>query len=229
MRDDAAGRNCLCAADRRLRGMVARRAGAALPVHFRQHQFRAGHRTVRSTAGSAAASRVPAVRRAVENPPPFHARRAQCVLLAGLAGSLAAVALVWQWAAAMFGEPAGVLAALLLAVHPVFWCAGVLNPVRTFLALVAAVAIAAWRGRFYTASLCLGLLSGFRPEVVAAVAAVLGAGGLAARGCIRDLDDGRRPAVRRDSDVADSSGREHGGPAAISRGFFDYLRANSRD
>ena len=152
------------------------------------------------------------------------------LVLAGLLGSLAAAALVWRWAAAMFGEPAGVLAALLLAVHPVFWCAGVMNPARTFLALlVAATSMAAWRGRFYTASLCLGLLSGFRPEALLLLLPLWALAGWRRAGAFATWMTGAgllcAGALTWLIPLAVSSG----GPSAMSRGFFDYLQANSRD
>ncbi len=92
---------------------------------------------------------------------------------AGLIGSALALALIWLWAKEMFGESAAWIAAALLFAHPIFWFAGIINPVRTFLVVVAALtALPCWRAMtaerpgpwFYAASAALGFLSGFRPE-----------------------------------------------------------------
>jgi hypothetical protein len=96
------------------------------------------------------------------------------LIAAGLIGSAAGLVLVWLWAARMFGERAAWAAAALLLFNPVFWVAGVANPVRTFLVVIAAAcAIASWRSMtterdprpwFYATSGTLGFLAGFRPE-----------------------------------------------------------------
>ena len=92
---------------------------------------------------------------------------------AGLLGSALALLLIWLWTRRMFGEPAAWIAAALLFAHPIFWFAGIINPVRTFLVVaVASTALPCWRAItgekperwFYVASLALGFISGFRPE-----------------------------------------------------------------
>ena len=76
----------------------------------------------------------------------------------------------------MFGVRAGALAALLLAVHPIFWLAGIGNYVRVYLALGAAVVAGfvwkslyassrSWWVYWCAATASLGLFSGFRPEI----------------------------------------------------------------
>jgi hypothetical protein len=155
--------------------------------------------------------------------------------IAGLIGSGAALWLVWLWASRMFGRRAGWMAGGLLLVHPVFWIAGVANPVRTFLPVIAgAAAVLSWQslagsgaGWFYGLSAALGFLSGFRPEclllllplwagtgiyrrmnlrVWIAAAGILGGSALVWIG----------PLVWR-----------MGGIEATYREFFQYLRANS--
>src|SRR5579862_2919871 len=69
-----------------------------------------------------------------------------CLIIAGLLGSAVGLFLVWKWATEMFGATAGVIAAVLLLFHPVFWYSAIANPVRTFLVVIgSAVAIACWR------------------------------------------------------------------------------------
>jgi hypothetical protein len=95
---------------------------------------------------------------------------------AGLIGSAAGLALVWLWTSHLFGRAAAWIAAALLAANPIFWMAGIVNPVRTFLVVIAAASGAlAWnaltgsdpQGWFYLMSAALGFLSGFRPEALA--------------------------------------------------------------
>jgi hypothetical protein len=73
----------------------------------------------------------------------------------------------------MFGTAPAYIATGLLLLHPVFWVAGVANPVQVFLAVIqTATSIAAWKtivstdpdGGFYLAAVVLGLTAGFRPE-----------------------------------------------------------------
>lgn len=94
----------------------------------------------------------------------------------GLIGSAAGIGLVWLWTTAVFGRRAGWAAAALLLMNPVFWIAGIVNPVRTFLVVVVgACALLSWkcliapnpRPWFYVAAAALGGLSGFRPECLA--------------------------------------------------------------
>jgi hypothetical protein len=96
------------------------------------------------------------------------------LVAAGLIGSALGLTLVRSWAASMFGNAAGWIAGALLLVNPVFWVAGIVNPVRTFLVVIAASsAILSWQCMtqpnrcerwFYGLSAALGFLSGFRPE-----------------------------------------------------------------
>jgi hypothetical protein len=95
------------------------------------------------------------------------------LIMAGLLGSGIGLVSIWLWADRMFGRTAAWAATALLLLHPVFWAAGIANPVRTFLVAIAGVtAILSWAGMtrvewrswFYAMSIALGLLSGFRPE-----------------------------------------------------------------
>lgn len=111
------------------------------------------------------------------------------LLAAGLIGSVAVVLLLWGLARDMFGEPAGFLGALVMAVHPLFWYAGLANPVRIYLALISiATAWAGWRclngnsARWLLVmSATLGLLSGFRPETLLLLSPLFVAVGLRVR------------------------------------------------
>ncbi len=94
------------------------------------------------------------------------------LLVAGLLAAGAATVLIRFLAADLFGRPAGVLAAALLASNPVFWFAGVTNQIRLFLALsTIGVCLLAWRALhmpedsrwFYGAFAALGVAAGFRP------------------------------------------------------------------
>lgn len=97
--------------------------------------------------------------------------------VSGILGSAAAMMALWWVGNMLFGARAGWVAALLLALNPVFWLAGVGNYVRVYLALgAAAVAGLVWKslvskspGRsaayFCAAAAALGLFAGFRPEM----------------------------------------------------------------
>ncbi len=94
------------------------------------------------------------------------------LLVAGLLAAGAATVLIRFLAADLFGRPAGVLAAALLASNPVFWFAGVTNQIRLFLALsTIGICLLAWRALhmpedsrwFYGAFAALGVAAGFRP------------------------------------------------------------------
>jgi hypothetical protein len=97
------------------------------------------------------------------------------LLVVGLVGSVAALALLWVWADRMCGRIPAHLATALLLFHPVFWLAGVVNPVRVFLAAaVTGTGLCAWetmtsatpmRALYWTAA-TLGLLAGFRPDAL---------------------------------------------------------------
>ena len=97
------------------------------------------------------------------------------LVLAGLLGSCAGLVSIWLWSDRMFGRTAAWAATALLLLHPVFWTAGIGNPVRTFLVAIAGVTAifswaaltrVEWRSGFYAMSVALGLLSGFRPETL---------------------------------------------------------------
>lgn len=84
--------------------------------------------------------------------------------LVSLAGSLLAVVGAYLFARRQWGETAGLGAALLLAVQPVFWYSGLTSPTRVFLA-----AGVAWL--FYLLPntrlfpIALAVFAGFRPEL----------------------------------------------------------------
>lgn len=97
------------------------------------------------------------------------------LLVAGVIGSSAAVLLLRALANAMCGETVGYLSALVLAAQPLFWYAGIANPVRVYLAVISIST--AWAGwtclskrpsgvPFLAMAVLLGLLSGFRPETL---------------------------------------------------------------
>jgi 4-amino-4-deoxy-L-arabinose transferase-like glycosyltransferase len=95
-------------------------------------------------------------------------------LIAGLLAAAAAVALIFTLAREMFGNPAGVLSAALLASNPVFWFGGITNQIRLFLAVSAlAVSWMAWRAVrnpdrprwLYLMFAALAVCGGFRPAL----------------------------------------------------------------
>ena len=88
-----------------------------------------------------------------------------------LAGSLAALLLLAWWGNRFFGGASGFYAACVLALHPVFWHAGVTSALRVQLALISlAVAACCWQawegdGRWVRrGAIVLGLTAGIRPE-----------------------------------------------------------------
>lgn len=96
--------------------------------------------------------------------------------LSGIIGSILAIIMLWRLGSLMFGERAGIAAALLLTLNPIFWLAGVGNYVRVYLALgAAAVAWFCWKSltapegkkAHYArlAAIALGFFAGFRPEM----------------------------------------------------------------
>ena len=97
-------------------------------------------------------------------------RSAQLAL--AVAGSAAALCLLWGFGNRFFGGHTGLWAALLLLLHPAFWYAGITSAVRVQLAVVS-VAVAwacyrAWQGErkwVYGSALILGLGAGIRPEL----------------------------------------------------------------
>lgn len=98
----------------------------------------------------------------------------QALVISGILASATTMALVWRLGRDMFGARAGFFATLLLLAHPTFWFGGLTNQVRVFLALAgAAVLLAAWRPVreqspwcFYATAACIGVMSGFRPDVL---------------------------------------------------------------
>jgi len=93
-------------------------------------------------------------------------------LVMGILAALGAVVLIRILAREMFGEPAGILAAALLAANPACWLSGISNQIRLFLALGAiGVALLGWRAvqrpaeskPFWWACAALGIFAGFRP------------------------------------------------------------------
>jgi len=156
--------------------------------------------------------------------------------ISGLIGSAAGLVLVWDWACAMFGRRAGWTAAALLFVHPVFWVAGIVNPVRTFLVVIAAAtATLSWRVLtepspqvwFYAASASLGLLSGFRPECLLLLFPLWFATGWSRRLGFRTLALGTFILVLATAVWLLPLVIRMGGAQATYLGFSDYLRSNS--
>jgi 4-amino-4-deoxy-L-arabinose transferase-like glycosyltransferase len=100
-------------------------------------------------------------------------RRPEDVFLAaGIITACVSVVVIRMVASEMFGANAGLIAAVLLLSHPVFWFAGVTNQIRLFLALSSAtIALMAWRafekdlgGPWLLRGFAvLGIAAGFRP------------------------------------------------------------------
>ena len=99
----------------------------------------------------------------------------QTFLLAGLLGAAAAVVLMWILGERMLGRQSGIFAALLLMTNPILWQTGMSDQVRIFIAVISiGVALAVFPGwekpltprRFVTTAFVLGLLAGFRPEML---------------------------------------------------------------
>lgn len=106
----------------------------------------------------------------------FIARPERVFLMAGLLAACAAAALAWRLARDLFGPPAGLLAAALLASNPVFWYGGITNQIRIFLSVSAlGVAMLGWRalrnaerpGWLYGMFGALAIGGGFRPALSA--------------------------------------------------------------
>jgi hypothetical protein len=103
-------------------------------------------------------------------------------LIAGLIGATAAILMLWILGERMFGRQAGVYAALLFMTNPILWQTGMSDQVRIYIAVISiGVALAAWplfersggTRRFAAASLLLGVLAGFRPEMLVSMAPLL--------------------------------------------------------
>jgi hypothetical protein len=161
----------------------------------------------------------------------------RALIASGIIGTGAGLVLVWLWASRMFGRTAACVATALLFVHPVFWAAGIVNPVRTFLVVIAAATAAvSWnsltaadpRSWFYATSATLGLLAGFRPESLLLLFPLWLATGWARKAGARTWTIASTllvlsvlvwlvPLLAR------------GGVAATFYMFFDYLRSNSRE
>jgi hypothetical protein len=104
----------------------------------------------------------------------FVLRPEHVFLIAGLLAACGAVVLIRLLARELFGAPAGMLAAALLASNPVFWFGGITNQVRVFLA-VSALAAALLGGRalqnpdrprwLYAMFAAIAIGGGFRPAL----------------------------------------------------------------
>ena len=107
-------------------------------------------------------------------------------LIAGLLGAAAAVLMLWILGERMFGRQTGIFAALLLMTNPILWQTGMSDQVRIYIAVVSiGVALAVWplwdrnldaplRPRRLAAScLLLGILAGFRPEMLVSMLPLL--------------------------------------------------------
>jgi hypothetical protein len=106
--------------------------------------------------------------------------------VSGILGTLAAVLALARLAEDLLGWRAAIAAGVLLTFHPALWSAGLLNPVRVFLAAASAcVALLAWRAWspgshrawIIGAWAALGLFSGFRPTVAILLAPLCVAAG----------------------------------------------------
>jgi hypothetical protein len=160
------------------------------------------------------------------------------LLVAGLIGSIAAVLLLWGLANSMYGETAGYLSALILAAQPLFWYAGIANPVRVYLAVISVTT--AWAGwmclskrpsgvPFLVMAVLLGMLSGFRPETLLLFAPLFVGVGLRAR--VPPIPFAVAALL-----LAVSAGSwisvlayKAGGLRPFLEMNFEYLRANSHD
>jgi hypothetical protein len=104
----------------------------------------------------------------------FVLRPEHVFLIAGLLAACGAVVLIRLLAREIFGAPAGMLAAALLASNPVFWFGGITNQIRVFLAVSAlGVALLAWRALrnpdrpawLYAMFAAIAIGGGFRPAL----------------------------------------------------------------
>jgi 4-amino-4-deoxy-L-arabinose transferase-like glycosyltransferase len=160
------------------------------------------------------------------------------LLVAGLIGSVAAVLLLWGLGNAMYGESEGYLSALVLAANPVFWYAGLANPVRTYLAVISiATAWAGWSCLhkqsssiwLYAMGASLGLLSWFRPETLILLAPLFIGAGLKARvGAVQFVLAALLLAACAGSWVLVLVYKA-GGPRPFLELYLGYLMVNSQD
>jgi len=104
----------------------------------------------------------------------FVLRPEHVFLIAGLLAACGAVVLIRLLAREIFGAPAGMLAAALLASNPVFWFGGLTNQIRVFLAVSAlGMALLAWRALrnpdrpawLYAMFVAIAVGAGFRPAL----------------------------------------------------------------
>jgi hypothetical protein len=100
-------------------------------------------------------------------------------LVAGILGSAAAVVMLGILGYRMFGLRTGICAALLLATNPILWQTAMSDQVRIYIAVISiGVALVVWPGwqgtmtpvRFTAAGFALGVLTGFRPEMLVSMA-----------------------------------------------------------
>jgi len=103
----------------------------------------------------------------------------QTFLVAGLIGARIAIVMLWTLGERIFGTRVGIIAALLFLTNPILWQTAMTDQVRVYIAVVSiAVPLILWPGwyaalsirRFATACFFLGLLSGFRPEMLLSLA-----------------------------------------------------------
>jgi len=160
------------------------------------------------------------------------------LLVAGLIGSVAAVLLLWALANAMYGEPAGYLSALVLAAQPLFWYAGIANPVRVYLAVISIST--AWAGwtclskrpsavPFLVMAVLLGLLSGFRPETLLLLVPLFVGVGLRSRVPVSQFVVAALLLLASAGSWISVLAYKAGGLRPFLELNFEYLRANSRD
>ena len=158
------------------------------------------------------------------------------LILSGLIGSAAGLALVWVWGFRMFGMRAAWSGVALLLFHPAFWVAGIVNPVRSFLVVIAAAtAASSWmcmtrdnpQRWFFVTSITLGLLSGFRPESVLLLSPLWLAAGLSRRFALSTWILGLILLALSSAVWIAPLVWRMGGLQATYLGFYDYLRANS--
>lgn len=101
----------------------------------------------------------------------FH-RVENILLTLAISGSIAALLLMVYAGDRIFGRHAGLYAALLFVLNPVFWHSGVASALRIQLAIaslaVGATCWGAWQGNCFQAArsaIVLGLVAGIRPEI----------------------------------------------------------------